>query len=98
MGKNIKWPFSKGFHLYTKILIDNLTDDEVSLFTLSVQDDDFFVYITPDSELMVKIFSQDEVIKICKLPVQKWVTLSVSYSLNRKIFKSHYDLICSVNG
>jgi hypothetical protein len=98
MQRNIKWPFSKGFHLYIKFYIDNLTQEETNLFTLSTENDDFIVFVSPEGDLKIKIFSYTPLIRICKVPVNKWVTLSLNYSLKSKMFKSQYDMQCTIDG
>jgi hypothetical protein len=36
MGKNIKWPFSKGFHLYLKLQLQDCLAEDLTIFTLAV--------------------------------------------------------------
>jgi hypothetical protein len=39
MNRGIKWPFSKGFHLYAKFYIEHLVTEDMLLFTLAIEND-----------------------------------------------------------
>lgn len=56
ISKSIKWPFSKGFHIYLKFYIQAYTEDDMVLFTLAVENDEFVVFVTPEGELKIKVF------------------------------------------
>jgi hypothetical protein len=55
------------------------------------------VIVSPEGDLKIKIFSFGSVIRICKLPTQKWITLALSYTLKNKLLRNQYDLLCSVD-
>lgn len=98
MGKNVKWPFSKGFHLYLKLQLQDSLAEDLTLFTLAVPHDDFLLYLTPQAELRVKIFGQEQPLVLATLPRGQWVGLSLSYTLRSKLLRNFYELVCTIDG
>jgi hypothetical protein len=98
INKTIKWPFSKGFHLYLKFFVQACTEDDMVLFTLALDGDEFVVFLTPEGELRIKVFEQEEPLYIAFLPMQQWVTLALSYTLKSKLLKNYYEVHCLIDG
>lgn len=98
INKSIKWPFSKGFHLYLKFYMQATTSDDMTIFTLAVENDEFVVFITSEGELRIKVFSQEEPLYIAILPTKEWITLSLSYTLRSKLLKNYYEVLCIIDG
>ena len=98
INKTTKWPFSKGFHLYLKFYIQACTEDDMVLFTLAVENDEFVVFITTEGELRIKVFEQEEPLYIGYLPTQQWITMTLSYTVKNKILKNYYEILCEIDG
>ena len=98
MSRNIKWPFAKGFHIYAKFYIDHLINEDMTLFSIATDQDDFLVIVSPEGDLKIKIFAYSAIIRICKLETKKWITFSLNYTLKSQIFRNHYDLQCLIDG
>lgn len=48
INKSIKWPFSRGFHVYLKFYMQAATEDDMVVFTLVVENDEFVVFVTSE--------------------------------------------------
>lgn len=46
INKGIKWPFSKGFHIYIKFYMQDRTEDDMVLFNLATENDEFVIFVT----------------------------------------------------
>lgn len=98
INKSIKWPFSRGFHVYLKFYMQAATEDDMVVFSLVVENDEFVVFVTSEGELKIKIFSQEEPLFIAVLPSQQWITLALSYTLKSKLLKNYYEVHCVIDG
>lgn len=56
------------------------------------------VFITPEKELKIKVFAQKEIITIATLPIQEWITLTLSYTLKTKLLRNYYEIHCMIDG
>lgn len=70
----------------------------MSLWTLSLEQDDFVLLVNSEGELKVKLFSYDEVLTIGKLQKKTWILLTLHYTIKSKILRNVFELNCQVNG
>lgn len=67
------------------------------LWTLSLEQDDFILTISPEGELKAKIFSSGEVLTIGLLQKQKWSVVTLHYTIKSKILRNVFELICTID-
>lgn len=70
----------------------------MNLFTLSTEQDDFLIFISGEGDLMIKVFSSGNLLNICPLPKQQWITLHLHYQIKSKLLRNYYELVCVVDG
>lgn len=67
ISQDMKWTLHKGMHFYINFSIEGKSEEEMSLLSISVNDDVFELGIDVENYLTIRVFSASKVNKLRKL-------------------------------